>query len=84
MRITRINLDGPTGEYAELTREGKEKFIKVVLMTSSGPRHHSVQSDDRGDIWSMAEILHEALEGHTGRRSQIHEYDKVLRQLSDL
>lgn len=84
MRITRIHLDGPTGAHAEMTREGKEPFIKVILMTSGGTRHHSVQRDDRGGIWSMAEILYEALEGRPGRDSQVHEYDKVLRQLSDL
>ncbi|HMN39480.1 MAG TPA: hypothetical protein PKE29_01450 [Phycisphaerales bacterium] len=83
MRITHITIDGPTGACAQMKRESK-RFIAVTLMTPTGHHHHKVQADDAGDIWSMAEILHEALEGAPGRRGQIQVYDAAIRQLSDL
>lgn len=82
MHITRIDIAGPTGACADMKRAGR--FIAVTLMTPSGHRHHQVHADDAADIWSMAEILHEALEGTPGRRSEIRAYDAALRQLSDL
>jgi len=95
MRITTIELagtsktklrDGTPGlprAFARISRKSGDEYITVELVTTSGERVHHVQADSEEDVWSMAECLQFQLDGCKGTNSTIHDYYRVLRQLSD-
>ena len=95
MRIASIELagkskttlsDGTPGlprAFARISRKPGDDNITVELVIPGGERVHHVQADSEEDIWSMAECLQFQLDGCKGTNSTIHDYYRVLRQLSD-
>jgi len=88
MRTTRIDLEGRapgSGHYATITRKRGTEFIEVTLLTPAMPNGHThhVLADCEHDLWSMAECLHETLDGQRGTRSNITEYYRELRRFAD-
>jgi len=95
MRITSIELagkskttlsDGTPGlpsAFARISRKGGDEYITVELLVPGGERTHQVQADCEEDIWSMAECLQFQMDGFKGTNSEIDDYCRLLRQLSD-
>ncbi|MBS0195990.1 MAG: hypothetical protein JSR77_04455 [Planctomycetes bacterium] len=84
MRITELHLAATTGNFAILRRKDKASFIEVEILTPAGTRTHRVEADNEDDIASMAECLHETLEGRRGTRGDVFEYRDAIQKLSDL
>ena len=95
MRITSIELagtsrtmlrDGTPGlpqAFARLSRKAGEEYIEVEVVTPAATRKHLVHADDEDDQRSMAAILQEALDGHEGTNSMVHDYLRVIQYLAD-
>ena len=95
MRITSIELagtsrptlrDGTPGlpqAFARLSRKTGEEYIEVELVTPGHTRKHLVHAGDEDDLHSMAQILQQALDGHEGTNSMVHDYLRVIRYLAD-
>ena len=93
MRITRIDLAGENNNFAILTRKIDSKHIDVEILLACqndngepegyGQRFHHVQADDRDDMWSMAEILQHALDGHRGTSGDIDDYYQAVQRLGN-
>lgn len=97
MRVTSIELTGTpvrasekkNGEpglpraFAKMSRKLDDEYITVELVTPGSDHIHHVQADDRDDLWSMAEILQEALDGCKGTNGDINEYFRSIRMLGD-
>jgi len=66
MRITRIDFEGPSGNYATAVRRPNSDQIDVTIGWLGRPtgRHHHMQADCEEDIFSMAECLQHHLDGH--------------------
>ena len=85
MRISKIEIEGRTGQFAEINRRRQSDLIHVRLLTTYAPngRDHTVQADSPDDLWSMAECLQYHLDGHEGDETAIHAYFLVIKQLAD-
>ena len=85
MRITRIDFEGQTGNYATAVRKRDSDRVEVTILTPALPdgREHQVQADCEEDLFSMAECLQNHLDGHRGTNSMIHDYYRELLKLSD-
>ena len=85
MRITRIDLEGTEGRYASISRKRDSQYIEVTLLTPEAPdgRDYQVQADSEDDLFAMAERLQQALDGHRGTNSMIHDYYRQLQWLAD-
>ena len=90
MHITEIKLAAHikrgqlTPEYfATLHRVPDSDYIAVTLHTPKGDIEHTVMADDEADVFSMAEILQECLDGRRGTNSDIHSYYCLLQHFMD-
>jgi hypothetical protein len=94
MKITEMKLTGETNRktgspYAKATvsRYHNSEFMTVTLHTGTellpDDREHKVKADDETDVFSMAEILQECLDGCRGTNSMIHDYYRLLQQFMD-
>ena len=85
MRITRIDFEGQSGNYATAVRKRDDDHIEVTILTPGNPdgRRHRVLADCEEDLFSMAECLQHHLDGHRGTNSMIHDYYRELLKLSD-
>lgn len=69
--------------FATIHRIPGQAMITVKLISCDGERIHQVQADDEGDVFSMAEILQECLDGCHGTNSMIHDYYRLLQHFMD-
>ncbi len=70
--------------FATIHRPLGDDYVNVTLRWADGhEKNHSVQADDAGDLWSMAECLQEILDSHKGTNSMIHDYYRVLQNFAD-
>ncbi len=97
MRIRSIELageskmtlsDGTPGlprAFARVSRKGGDDHITVEILAHDREkcRTHHVQANCEEDLWSMAECLQFQLDGFKGTNSDIDDYCRLLRQLSD-
>jgi hypothetical protein len=87
MRITRIDIEGASGDgcYATIERKRDSDYIHVALVTRGNPDgfDHYVMADCDEDIWSMAECMQIALDGQRGTNSMIHDYYREVRRFAD-
>lgn len=67
--------------FATIHRIPGQAMITVKLISCDGERTHQVRADDEGDVFSMAEILQECLDGCRGTNSMIHDYYRLLQHL---
>ena len=84
MRITQIQIAGTNDARATATRAPGSMYIEVQIAAPHGTRKHTVQADDRDDLWSMAECIQQALEGRRGCAGDITSYFLPLELMSDL
>ncbi|NLW84473.1 MAG: hypothetical protein GXY41_08765 [Phycisphaerae bacterium] len=94
MKIYEMKLEGQTNRktgnpYAKATvsRYHNSDTITVILHTGTellpNDREHKVQADDETDVFSMAEILQECLDGCRGTNSMVHDYYRLLQHFMD-
>jgi hypothetical protein len=89
MRILTLELGGSTGRWAKINRIDDQpvNYIRVELITpTEHPRYgqlHTVQADCESDIWSMAELLQQHLDGCRGTNSMIHDCYRELCRFAD-
>ena len=71
--------------FARITRLRDSEFIDVEILAADrqGVHVHHVQADSPADIETMAEGLHEILEGYAGSDKAVEEYAAVLQQFAD-
>lgn len=84
MKITELHMAATTANHAIARRAPGASSITVELITPGRTTTHDVTPDDKDDIWSMAEILHEALEGVRGTNGDIFPFYAALESMSDL
>jgi hypothetical protein len=84
MRITELHFAGTSGVSAIARRKPDSEYIEVEIAAPHGTRKHTVQADDRDDLWSMAECLVYAFEGVRGCAGDITPYFLPLELMSDL
>lgn len=80
MRITRINVEGEAGRFANMTRKRGSEHIEVEILVPERPngRVHQVEASCEEDLASMANCLRHELRG--GGRA---DYLQALRRLAD-
>ena len=89
MNVTEIQLTGTmdkkTGRpiaVASISKNRKGDYLTVQIDSGSpltpDIREHKVEIDNEDDLFSMAQCLHERLEGRKGSNSEIHEYYRLL------
>ena len=94
MKMIELKLEGATDKktgmpYATATvsRYHNSEYITVTIHSGSpllpSDREHKVQADDETDVFSMAEILQECLDGCRGTNSMIHSYYRLLEHFMD-
>jgi len=94
MKIIEMKLEGDTNRktgspYAKATvsRYHRSEYITVVLDTGTELtpeiREHKVKADDETDVFSMAEIMQQCLDGCRGTNSMIHDYYRLLQHFMD-
>lgn len=69
--------------FASLHRIPGQEMITVKLISGDGERTHQVMADDETDVFSMAEILQECLDGCRGTNSMVHDYYRLLQYFMD-
>ncbi len=87
MKITKIELTGETNRktgmpfgFASIQMQGDQ--IAVYIHTPDNDRTHLVMPDCPEDIYSMAQCLHERLDGRRGSNSEIHDYYRMLQHFA--
>ena len=91
MKIYKLELAGPIKPeqcipdvFATIHRPLGDDYVNVTIRWADGQeKNHSVQADDPGDIWSMADCLQEVLDGYKGTGSEKHDYFRVLQDFAD-
>lgn len=73
MRITRIDLEGEQGRYANMTRKRGSEYIEVEILVPERPngRVLQVEASCEEDLASMADCLRHELRG--GSRADYHQ-----------
>ena len=69
--------------FAVISRVPGNETISVKLISCDGEVEHKVMADDEGDVFSMAEILQESLDGCRGTNSMIYDYYRLLQHFMD-
>ena len=94
MKIFELKLAGKTDKKtgmpcatATLSRYHNSDTITVTIHSGSpllpNDREHKVKADDETDVFSMAEILQECLDGCRGTNSMVHDYYRLLQHFVD-
>jgi hypothetical protein len=73
MRITRIDVEGEAGRFANMTRKRGSEYIEVEVLVPERPngRVHQVEASCEEDLASMADCLQQELRG--GNRADYHQ-----------
>lgn len=86
MRITRIDVEGREGRYAQVSRRQGDEAIEVLILTPQEPdgQVHRVRAHGGEDaLRAAARDLHMALEGHAGTHGDVQAYYDVLARFTD-
>jgi hypothetical protein len=91
MKISKIELESHTriGQQlpevlATIHRPVGDTCIIVDIFRIDGTEErHSIQANNRGELWSMAQRLQETLDGHKGTGSMIGDYLRILEHFTD-
>jgi hypothetical protein len=89
MKILEMKLAGTMkkgdvpSHFAVISRIPGNETIRVKLIRCDGEVEHKVMADDETDVFSMAEILQECLDGRRGTNSDIHSYYCLLQHFMD-
>ena len=94
MKIIEMKLEGETNRKtgspyatANVSRYHRSEYITVTLDTGTelmpAIREHKVKANDETDVFSMAEIMQQCLDGCRGTNSMIHDYYRLLQHFMD-
>ena len=86
MRITRIEVEGREGRYAQVSRRQGDDAIEVLILTPQEPdgKVHRVRARGGEDeLRAAARNLHMVLEGHAGTHGDVRAYYDVLARFAD-
>ncbi len=87
MRITRIDIEGPEGHYAKITRQRGSHWIVVTILTPCQPdgKELRIPADaDESELRNQARNLHLAIGGCSDASSDINDYLRELQRFADL
>jgi len=75
--------DDVPSHFAVISRIPGNETLCIKLISCDGEVEHKVMADDTDDVFSMAQILQECLDGCRGTNSDIHSYYRLLQHFMD-
>ena len=86
MKVTRIDVEGCEGRYAQISRRQGSDTIQVRILTPDWPEglvHRVRARGGEDEVRAAARDLHMTLEGHAGTRGDVQDYYDVLARFTD-